>query len=260
MTTFLIGLAILLVAGWGYGKYCQHVFGPDDRKTPAIAKEDGVDYVPMPKWKNSLIQLLNIAGTGPILGPIQGILFGPIAFILIPLGCVFGGAMHDYFSGMISMREGGEQMPGLVRKYLGKGVFAFYNIFLCLLLLLVVAVFVTTPGDLVVTQLLNKQAIVSNPLVWIVCQGLSAHQFVARQLEGNLSGRYASLAGVFCNSGMRHRIRFPFHAVHVDRPKRAPRKRRTHHVFQHDAVGRFYRHDLGRRRHGRVHSVCGYNC
>lgn len=179
MTTFLIGLAILLVAGWGYGKYCQHVFGPDDRKTPAIAKEDGVDYVPMPKWKNSLIQLLNIAGTGPILGPIQGILFGPIAFILIPLGCVFGGAMHDYFSGMISMREGGEQMPGLVRKYLGKGVFAFYNIFLCLLLLLVVAVFVTTPGDLVVTQLLNKQAIVSNPLVWIVYGLIFAYYLIA---------------------------------------------------------------------------------
>ena len=74
---------------------------------------DGVDYVSMPKWKNSLINLLNIAGTGPIIGPIQGILFGPIAFITIPIGCVLAGAMHDYFSGMISMRNDGAQMPKL---------------------------------------------------------------------------------------------------------------------------------------------------
>ena len=69
---------------------------PSDRKTPAVAKYDVVDYVPMKKWKNSLIELLNIAGTGPILGPIQGILFGPIAFLTIPVGCVIGGAFHDY--------------------------------------------------------------------------------------------------------------------------------------------------------------------
>ena len=75
MTTFLIGLAILLIGGALYGAYCEKVFGPDDRKTPALAQSDGVDYVPMKKWKNSLIELLNIAGTGPILGPIQGILF-----------------------------------------------------------------------------------------------------------------------------------------------------------------------------------------
>lgn len=84
-----------------YGKLCEKVFGPDDRQTPASTKNDGVDYVPMKGWKNSLINLLNIAGTGPILGPIQGILFGPIAFITIPIGNVIGGAMHDYFSGMI---------------------------------------------------------------------------------------------------------------------------------------------------------------
>ncbi len=107
MQTFLLGLAILFVGGALYGAFCQKVFGPDDRKTPAYTKEDGVDFVPMPKWKNALINLLNIAGTGPILGPIQGVLFGPIAFISIPIGCVIGGAVHDYFSGMISMREGG---------------------------------------------------------------------------------------------------------------------------------------------------------
>ena len=89
MITFFIGLAILLVGGYFYSGLAVKVFGPDDRKTPCYTKADGVDFVPMPLWKNSLINLLNIAGTGPILGPIQGILFGPIAFITIPLGNVF---------------------------------------------------------------------------------------------------------------------------------------------------------------------------
>ena len=87
MITFVVGLLILAVGGMVYGKFCEHIFCPDDRKTPAIARNDGVDYVPMKRWRNSLINLLNIAGTGPILGPIQGILFGPIAFITIPVGC-----------------------------------------------------------------------------------------------------------------------------------------------------------------------------
>ncbi|HPB80202.1 MAG TPA: carbon starvation CstA family protein, partial [Sedimentibacter sp.] len=88
MVTFLIGIIILVGGGYLYGAFCEKVFGPDDRETPAITKADGVDFVVMKKWKNSLINLLNIAGTGPVLGPIQGILFGPIAFITIPIGCV----------------------------------------------------------------------------------------------------------------------------------------------------------------------------
>lgn len=168
MTTFLIGMAILIIGGFVYGKYIDNQFGPDDRKTPATLKADGVDFVPMSKGKNSLIQLLNIAGTGPILGPIQGILFGPIAFLLIPIGCVIGGAMHDYMSGMICIRENGEQMPGLVKKYLGKKIFKFYNIFLCLLMLLVGAVFIYTPGDLIVTQLLGQASTPDNMIVWVV--------------------------------------------------------------------------------------------
>ena len=141
MATFLIGLVILFVGAAIYGKFCEKVFGPDDRETPAYSKQDGVDYVPMRGWKNSLINLLNIAGTGPIIGPIQGILFGPIAFITIPIGNVIGGAMHDYFSGMICLRDGGTQMPDMVRKYSNKGVFTVYQIFLSVLLLLVGAVF-----------------------------------------------------------------------------------------------------------------------
>ena len=117
MITFIIGLVILIGGAALYGKFCEHVFGPDDRKTPAYTKQDGLDYVPMREWKNSLINLLNIAGTGPILGPIQGILFGPIAFITIPIGNIIGGAMHDYFSGMICLRDGGTQMPEMIRRY-----------------------------------------------------------------------------------------------------------------------------------------------
>ena len=111
MITFLIGIAILTVGALTYGKVCEKVMKPTDRKTPAVEKFDGVDYVPMKKWKNSLIELLNIAGTGPILGPIQGILFGPIAFITIPIGCVIGGAFHDYMSGMISVRNDAIRCP-----------------------------------------------------------------------------------------------------------------------------------------------------
>ena len=141
MTTFLIGLAILLIGGFLYGKFVESIFSPDDRQTPALKYEDGVDYVLMGKFKNALINLLNIAGTGPIFGPIQGILFGPIAFLTIPIGCVISGATHDYLSGMMSLRQDGTQMPGIMRKFLGNKVYHVYNIFLCFLMLLVGAVF-----------------------------------------------------------------------------------------------------------------------
>lgn len=155
MVTFLIGLAVLLVGGYFYGKFCERVFRPDRRTTPAYAMGDGVNYVPMKKWKNALIELLNIAGTGPVLGPIQGILFGPIAFVLIPIGCVLGGAVHDYFSGMLSLRNKGEQMPGLMKRFMGKGVYQIYNIFVCFLMFLVGVVFIYTPGDLLAGSILG---------------------------------------------------------------------------------------------------------
>ncbi len=168
MTTFIIGLAILLIGGALYGRVCEKVFGPDDRATPAVRLNDGMDFVPMKKWKNSLIQLLNIAGTGPILGPIQGILFGPIAFLTIPIGCIIGGAFHDYMNGMISVRSDGAQMPSLIRKYLGKYTYPLYNVFVCLTMLLVGTVFIYTPGDLFITQILGADSGAGNPLVWIV--------------------------------------------------------------------------------------------
>ena len=168
MITFIFGLLLLIGGGIVYGAVCQRIFQPDDRQTPAIRLNDGVDFVPMSKWKNSLIQLLNIAGTGPILGPIQGILFGPVAFLTIPIGCVLGGAFHDYMSGMISLRKDGAQMPALIREFLGKYIYIIYNIFVCLLMLLVGAVFIYTPGDLFVTQIMKMDSGISNPVIWFV--------------------------------------------------------------------------------------------
>ena len=179
MITFIAGLIILIAGGAVYGKVCEKIIKPDDRTTPAVMLNDGVDFVPMKKWKNSLIQLLNIAGTGPILGPIQGILFGPIAFITIPIGCVIGGAFHDYMSGMISVRNDGKQMPSLIQQFLGKHIYVVYNIFVCLLMLLVGAVFIYTPGDLFVTEILKGNSGFSNPVIWIVYGAIFVYYIIA---------------------------------------------------------------------------------
>ena len=179
MVTFIIGLAILFVGAALYSKLCEHVFGPDDRQTPAYTKQDGVDYVPMRGWKNSLINLLNIAGTGPIIGPIQGILFGPLAFITIPIGNVIGGAMHDYMSGMICLRDGGTQMPDMIKRYSNKGIYTVYNIFLCVLLLLVGAVFVYTPGDIAATQVFQRSGAATDWATWVIYGVIFLYYLVA---------------------------------------------------------------------------------
>ena len=179
MVTFLIGLVILFGGGALYGKFCERVFGPDDRPTPAYTKQDGVDYIPMRGWKNGLINLLNIAGTGPIFGPIQGILFGPIAFLTIPIGNIIGGAMHDYFSGMICLRDGGSQMPDMIRKYTNKGVFTVYNVFACVLLLLVGAVFIYTPGDIAAVQVFGFDGAASSVSTWVIYGVIFAYYLIA---------------------------------------------------------------------------------
>ena len=130
-------------------------------------------------WKNSLINLLNIAGTGPILGPIQGILFGPIAFITIPIGNIIGGAMHDYFSGMICLRDGGTQMPEMVRKYSNKGVYGIYQVFCSLLLLLVGAVFIYTPGDIAATQVFGFDGKATSVSTWVIYGVIFLYYLVA---------------------------------------------------------------------------------
>ena len=148
MTLFLIGLAILIAGYFTYGKLVEKIFGPDDRPTPAISMRDGVDYVPMPQWKNMLIQLLNIAGIGPVIGVIIGIKFGEIVFLLIPIGNIIGGAVHDMAAGMMSLRSKGANLPKLIEDNCGKTFGAIFSIFMMICLLLVVAVFINVPSNL----------------------------------------------------------------------------------------------------------------
>ena len=197
MATFLIGLVILICGGALYGKFCENIFGPDDRETPAYSRQDGVDYVPMKTWRNSLINLLNIAGTGPIMGPIQGILFGPAAFLAIPIGNVIGGSMHDYFSGMICTRDGGTQMPDFVKDYTNRTVYVLYDVFICLLLLLVGAVFIYTPGDIATTQIFKWSGAATDPTTWIVYIVIFAYYFLATCLPiDKLIGRVYPIFGI----------------------------------------------------------------
>lgn len=166
MITFLCGILILFAGYIFYSRYVENIFSPDDRQTPAHTQNDGVDFVPMSKNRNSLIHLLNIAGMGPIIGAIQGILFGPVAFILIPLGCIFAGGVHDYFAGMLSIRNNGAQITGLIDKYLGKNAFKIFMAIVSIMLLLLATVFVYTAGDLFTERFFGlKEFAISNPVV-----------------------------------------------------------------------------------------------
>lgn len=147
MYSFLISLCALVAGYFLYGKFVEKVFGPDPaRITPATAKNDGVDYVPMPSWKVYMIQFLNIAGTGPIFGAIMGAKFGPASYLWIVFGCIFAGAVHDYLLGMLSMRNGGASLPEIIGKYLGRRSRNAMLLFSIILLLLVGAVFVYSPA------------------------------------------------------------------------------------------------------------------
>lgn len=149
MITFLVSIVLLVISYFTYGKLVEKIFGvKPSRQTPAHSMRDGIDYVPMDTKRNSMIQLLNIAGTGPIFGPIMGALYGPVAFIWIVLGAIFAGAVHDYLTGMISTRNKGAHLPELAGKFLGKISRHVVNFFSVLLLLLVGTVFVTTPAKL----------------------------------------------------------------------------------------------------------------
>ncbi len=166
MITFLCGILILFAGYIFYSRYVENIFSPADRQTPAHTQKDGVDFVPMSKNRNALIHLLNIAGMGPIIGAIQGILFGPVAFILIPLGCIFAGGVHDYFAGMLSIRNNGAQITGLIDKYLGKNAFKIFMAIVSIMLLLLATVFVYTAGDLFTERFFGlKEFAISNPVV-----------------------------------------------------------------------------------------------
>lgn len=156
MLTFIIGLGILALGYIFYSKYTEAQFEISENDTPAIRINDGVDYVPLSEKKNLLIHLLNIAGLGPLLGAIQGILFGPIAFIIIPIGCILMGGVHDYFSGMLSVRNDGAQITELIKKYLGQTTYKIFIVIVSILLLILTAVFVYTAGDLIADKFLSQ--------------------------------------------------------------------------------------------------------
>lgn len=160
MITFLLSLVALVLGYLLYGRFVERIFGPDDRVTPAVAKADGVDFIVLPNWKIFMIQFLNIAGTGPIFGAIMGAKFGPAAYLWIVLGCIFAGAVHDYLSGMLSMRNGGAGQPELIGLYLGNTTKKVMLVFSVFLLGMVGAVFVYSPA-----LILGK--LCSDDLLWV---------------------------------------------------------------------------------------------
>ncbi|WAF78620.1 carbon starvation protein A [Aeromonas dhakensis] len=149
MIWFFLCVGLLVAGYFVYGKFIERIFGPKpELKTPAITMSDGVDYVPMSDKKVYLVQLLNIAGVGPIFGPILGALYGPVAMLWIVFGCIFAGAVHDYFSGMLSVRAKGASVPTVVGEHLGTAAKHFMNLFAVVLLMLVGVVFVLSPAGL----------------------------------------------------------------------------------------------------------------
>jgi len=149
MLTFVIALIVLVLGYVFYGKFIERLFGADPkREVPATSMADGVDYIAMPTWKAYMIQFLNIAGLGPIFGAIMGAKFGTASYLWIVFGTIFAGSVHDYLSGMMSMRHGGESLPQLIGRYLGGPVQKVFIIFSLVLLILVGAVFISQPADI----------------------------------------------------------------------------------------------------------------
>jgi len=161
MSFFLGGIAFLIAGYFVYGRIVERIIGADDRATPCVANPDGVDYVELPKWKNMLIQLLNIAGVGPVIGVILGIKFGKVALLIIPVGCVLMGAVHDFLAGMMSVRKNGANLPSIVKDSLGKAYSAVFSWALIVILLLVVAVFINTPASII-----DKTWLPNLPFFW----------------------------------------------------------------------------------------------
>ena len=170
MISFFICLALLIGGYFIYGKIVENTFAPDDRETPAVRINDGVDYVVMPQWKLFLVQLLNIAGLGPIFGALTGALWGPVVFLWITFGTIFAGAVHDYFSGMLSERNEGASISEITGIYLGGVMKNVMRVFSVVLLVMVGTVFAVGPAGLI--QLLFKNAgitnFLSNKLFWLV--------------------------------------------------------------------------------------------
>lgn len=167
MITFIVSILALILGYFTYGLFVERIFGADSSKqTPAYTMQDGIDYIPMPWWKAFLIQFLNIAGLGPIVGAVLGAAYGPVAFLWIVVGNIFAGAVHDYFSGMISIRMGGISIPEIIGKHLGLNVKQFMRGFTLLLMILVGAAFISGPAALLAA--LTPEALTKNFWVWII--------------------------------------------------------------------------------------------
>ena len=192
MTTFFIALAILVLGYFLYGKFVEKVFGIDpQRATPATTMADGVDYVPMKPWRIFLIQFLNIAGVGPIIGAIMGAQFGTASFLWIVFGSIFAGAVHDYLSGMISLRDKGASLPEIHGTYLGKGAKQVMRGFTVLLMILVGVVFINTPATLLNANFTQGW----NPYIWVAI--ILAYYLVATLLPiDKLIGKIYPIFGI----------------------------------------------------------------
>lgn len=192
MISFLAAVVLLIMGYFIYGTIVDRLFGCDDRVTPALAHNDGVDYVPMPLWKIFLIQLLNIAGTGPIFGALSGAAFGPIVYLWIVFGCIFAGAVHDYMCGMLSMRNDGASVSEITGKYLGNGMMQVMRVFSVILLVMCGVVFTTGPAGLL--ALLTDHVVSVSVFVGIIL----IYYFIATFIPiDKVIGRVYPLFGVF---------------------------------------------------------------
>ena len=171
MITFLICLTALVVAYFTYGRYLEKVCEVNpDNPVPSKTHYDGVDYIPLPRWRIFLIQLLNIAGLGPIFGALLGAAYGPVAFLWITLGGIFIGAMHDFVAGVISLKNNGLSLPEIIGKYMGEGTRKFMRIAALLLMVLVGAVFMSQPAELIAANisLPSLETAMSSNMSWEV--------------------------------------------------------------------------------------------
>lgn len=191
MITFMLCLGALITAYFTYGKYLERLAEADNsRPTPCTRMADGIDYIRLPRWRVFLIQLLNIAGTGPIFGAILGACFGPVAFLWITLGGIFFGAMHDYLSGMMIVRGDGRSLPEIVGDYLGNGTRAFMRVFTVAMMVLVGAVFLLSPAQLLAQMV---QGISQDIWVYIIL----AYYLLATMLPiDKIIGRFYPVFGV----------------------------------------------------------------